>query len=172
MSSDEGFAVMDVSTSLLEDEKFKRLARDYPGLAATGTMGFVSVLAASWRHGKRVQVRDAWPAWAPYDVDAVGALMAVKLLDRTGRLPVGSWRGWFDPACKRRENFRAKWRRANDRRRVTRTNDHRGNRGVTTTDRPSDRPTDIDERVNETSSNGRARHNGRRHLGLVDPVTA
>lgn len=140
MSRDDGFAVMDVSTSILDDEKFKKLARYSPDHIGTAVTGFLATLSASWRHAKRVQIEDAWPAFMPFDRLAADALIHCKLLDKTGRIPAKPWNGWFGPARKRREVTRDRWDRYNAKRRGTSTNDDaatalapRGNDAVTAT---------------------------------------
>lgn len=141
MSRDDGFAVMDVSTSWLLDDKFTRLARGYPRLLLWCVAGYAATKAASWRHGKRMKIVDSLPAWLHYDPDGVAALVSVKLLDRTGRIPAKPWREWFEKASRRRATSRERWTRANDRRRESSQSEHdlpRGNDAVTaSTVRPS-----------------------------------
>lgn len=178
MSRDDGFAVMDVSTSWLEDDKVRRLAREFPSEVLWAVAAYDATRGASWRHGKRLRVQDSLPAWLDYDAAGVRALMAVKLLDRTGRIPVKPWREWFGKAFDAREKSRKKWRDWNARKeaeRATEQDSKPSANGLQTASSPTvpSSPTFlVEERVNETVSNGRAGANGRRHLGLVDPVTA
>lgn len=118
MSRDDGFDVADVSTSLLDDPKVRDLWR---ALGDQGRMGhavtlYAATVLASWRHGRRVTVTESTPIWLDADETLVIALRDVKLLDRTGRIPLRSWNGWFGPAAGRRERLREKWRRDNARR--------------------------------------------------------
>ncbi|MBV9484596.1 MAG: hypothetical protein JO246_00910 [Frankiaceae bacterium] len=114
MSRTEGFDVMDVSTSLPNDPKFRELARRFPDDLAPAFMAYVGTMAESWRAGERVTVDVAWPSILPRSDSAVTALLAVKLLDRSRRVTVSAWRDYFDQARERREKSRARWRRAND----------------------------------------------------------
>jgi hypothetical protein len=112
-SRDEGFAVMDVSTSICDDPKFRRLAREHPEHIASGFVAYVATMAESWRTGRRVRVEDAWPSVLPFVPESAGALRDVGLLDRAGKVPMKTWAGWFDPAARRRESSRERWRRYN-----------------------------------------------------------
>lgn len=121
MSRDDGFAVADLSTDLLDDPKVKALWRD---LGDQGRMGhaltlYTATVLASWKAGARVPVTDAAPVWLVPDETLVSALTAAKLLDRTGRIPIKAWKSWFGPAADRREKLRTKWRRANEKRAVS-----------------------------------------------------
>jgi hypothetical protein len=124
VSRSDGFAVMDVSTDIANDPKFRKLHRHAPDHSAAAFVGYISTLAESWKAGKRVSIDDSWPAFLPFDQTSVEALVAVGLLDNRGMIPSKAWHGWFDPALKRRENSRDRWRRANDKRRDDSTNDH------------------------------------------------
>lgn len=110
-SRDDGFAIMDVSTSICDDPKFRRIAREHPELVGTAFTAYMATMAESWRVGRRVGVDDAWPAILPYDAAAVSVLIEVALLDRRGVLSPKAWRGWFTPAQTRRDKSRADWRR-------------------------------------------------------------
>lgn len=159
MSRDEGFAVMDVSTSICDDPKFRRLARQNPDLVGPAFTAYMATMAESWRVGRRVGIDDAWPAILPYRQDARDALIEVGLLDRRGVLSSKAWRGWFSPAQHRREKSRADWRRWQQ--------EHRKNQGGVSPDsdpdtsipsvppvRPSGRPPVLPSRANGASANG------------------
>jgi hypothetical protein len=108
MSRDDGFAVADLSTDLLDDPKVKALWRE---LDDQGRMGhaltlYTATVLASWRAGTRVTVADAAPVWLALDDELLLVLVRVRLLDHTGRLPLRSWKGWFGPAWDRREKRR------------------------------------------------------------------
>lgn len=108
-SRDDGFSIMDISTSIHADPKFRRLCRLHPDLLAPAFMVYVSVLAESWRAGRRVTLDDAWPLLLPYD-QAVADALKVQLLDHEGRIPERAWRAWYGPASERREARRASGR--------------------------------------------------------------
>lgn len=110
----EGFAVMDVSTSLPDDPKVKRLARDHPDQLGPGFLVYVATMAESWRAGERVTYDDAWPGYLAFDQSTVDALKHVRLLDSAGRVTASAWRGYFVQARDRREKSRERWRRANE----------------------------------------------------------
>lgn len=166
MSRDDGFAVMDVSTSWLSDDKFTRLAREHPRQLLWCVSGYAATKAASWRHGKRMRITDSLPAWLAFNAEGIGALVSVKLLDRTGRIPAKTWRDWFGPAQKRRQLSLDRWARANEKRRQESTSEHdlpRGNSAATeATVRPSVRPTREDIQ-------GLRVLTGREAIGAVDP---
>jgi hypothetical protein len=106
MSREDGFDVADVATGHLDDPKVKALWRavapDQDRMSRALTL-HLSVLLASWRQGARVTVAEAVPVWLDPDAELVATLQAVGLLDRTGKLPTRSWKGWFGPAWERRE---------------------------------------------------------------------
>lgn len=114
MSRDEGFAVADVSSSLLDDPKVKRLWRERlrPDAAAMDAAVVVhqATLLASWKLGERVPAEDAAPIWSEDVAVAIESLVAVGLLDRSHKIPVKSWRNWFGVAKARRDETREKWR--------------------------------------------------------------
>jgi len=141
VSRDDGFDVADVATGLLDDPKVKALWRalDDQGLVCRALALHMATLLASWRHGCRVTVLEAVPVWLLPDAELIAALQAVRLLDKSGRLPVRSWKGWYHPAAERRDVLRERWRRANVKRAARIP---RGNSGGTATPGPSgpDRP--------------------------------
>ena len=108
MSRDDGFAVADVDSGYFEDAKLRDLWQRLhnPDQMARAVVLHQATVLASWRQGGRVTVTQACPLWAVVDADVLGALVAVKLLDRSGRLPVTSWIEWFGTAHKRREDRR------------------------------------------------------------------
>lgn len=110
-SRDDGFAIMDVSTSICDDPKFRRIARERPDLVGTAFTAYMATMAESWRIGRRVGIEDAWPAVLPYSADAAEIMVAVGLLDKRGVLSPKAWRGWFEPARNRRDKSRADWRK-------------------------------------------------------------
>ena len=105
MSRDDGFAVADVDSAYFDDAKMRDL---WQRLHDTDRMARACVLHAatllsSWRHGERVTVTQACPMWLPHDDELVVALKGVRLLDRSGRIPLGPWDQWFGTAFRRRE---------------------------------------------------------------------
>jgi hypothetical protein len=143
MSRDDGFVVMDVSTDIVNDPKVRKLYRHAPDHAGAGFAAYIATMADSWRAGRRVSVDDAWPACIPFDKPAVDALIHVGLLDRTGRIPVKSWRGWYEAARIRREKSRDRWRRYNEKRDADTTDVPRGSDADTATSVPPVRPSSL-----------------------------
>lgn len=173
MSRDEGFDVMDVSTSIVHDPKVRKLARYAPDRAGVAFTAYLSVMAESWRAGRRVQLDDAWPPFLPFDPSAAEALVHVGLLDAKGMIPAKAWHGWFDPAMERRQKSRDRWARYNAKRDAATASSPRGNDvGTASSDSPPVppvRPTDSPS-VNEEGSTGSQTPQGARALSLVDPV--
>lgn len=118
MSRDDGFPVMDVSTSIVHDPKFRLLHRDNPEHVPAAFLAYVAMLGESWKAGRRVSVNEAWPTLIPFDAEVVASMIRVRLIDRTGLPPRRAWDGWYGPARERREQSRERWRRANENRRV------------------------------------------------------
>lgn len=169
----DGFAVMDVSTSLHDDPKVKRLAREFPEQLGTGFLAYVATMGESWKAGQRLSVLESWPAHLPFDAAAVEALKAVKLLEQTGQVTASAWRGYFMQARKRRKTARDRWDRANKARRkkeaesngndnAVTARSHRGHRAATAAIRTSDsvNPTEGDS-TPPTPSPARGHRNGR-----------
>jgi hypothetical protein len=110
MSREDGFDVADVATGHLDDPKVKALWRALApdqDRMSRALLLHVAVLLASWRQGARVTVTEAVPVWLDPDETLVAALVGARLLDKGGRIPPHSWRGWFGPAWDRREKRRA-----------------------------------------------------------------
>lgn len=124
MSRDDGFAVMDVSVDIVNDPKIRKLYRVAPDHAGSAVVAYVATLGESWKAGQRVSVEDAWPAFLPFDAAAVEALKHVRLLESKGFVMFKAWKSWFTPAQTRREAIRERWRRANEKRAQSSTNDH------------------------------------------------
>ena len=137
MTRTEGFAVMDVSTSILDDPKFRRIQRQAPELVATAFTAYLGVMAESWRTGRRVSIDDAWPTIIQYDAAVDSILREVGLLDKRGLPTPKAWRGWFEPARERRDKSRERWARYNAKRDADTTLPPRGNHVGTATSVPS-----------------------------------
>lgn len=171
MTRDDGFAIMDVSTSICDDPKFRRLTRENPEHVAVGFTVYVAVMAESWKDGKRVPVTDAWPGFLPFDEAVAASLIRVGLLDSKGRLSSNAWRTWFEPARVRRDKSRDRWARYNAKRDADTTSLPRGNHADTATSVPSVRPSGppvLSETV-PGPENARARP-WDRHLNPVKPT--
>jgi hypothetical protein len=108
---------MDVSTSILHDPKFVKLARSHPELAGNAFTVYSSTMAESWHEGQRLSAGEAWPVILPrVDRAVIDALREVRLLDAKDRVTVSAWREFFERARDRREKARDRWRRGNDKR--------------------------------------------------------
>lgn len=136
MSRAEGFAVMDVSTSICDDPKFRRLQRENPEQVAVAFTAYIAVMADSWKAGQRVSIEAAWPGFLPYDETAIASLIRVGLLDKRGRPSQKAWSSWFQPANERREKARDRWARYNAGRNADTAPPPRGNHAATATSVP------------------------------------
>lgn len=105
MSRDDGFPVADVDSAYFDDAKMRDLWQRLhdPDRMARAVILHAATLLGSWRQGERITVAQASPLWMVQDVEIVDDLKAVRMLDRTGRIPLGSWNKWFGVAFKRRE---------------------------------------------------------------------
>jgi hypothetical protein len=104
MARDDGFRIADVDSGYYDDEKVRRLWRallDVPLMTEATTVHLTTVLA-SWREGRRVTAEEAAPLWLPVRAEVLAGLQTAGLLDRTGRVPVASWREWYEPALERK----------------------------------------------------------------------
>ena len=138
VSRDDGFTVMDVSTGYVDDPKWRKLLRYAPEQLGPAFIAYTATMAESWRAGRRVSIDDAWPALIPYAKPAVDALRHVGLLDSHGHVQSRAWRGWFGPAKERRDAFRDRWARANEKRRAATEKLPRGDSAATASPVPSD----------------------------------
>lgn len=127
MSRDDGFDVMDVSTSVVNDPKFRRLQRHSPANVAVGFMAYMACLGDSWKHGRRVAAADAWPVVLDFDETVIAAMTEAGLLDRRGFIPVKAWDSWFKVASERRTKARTRWARHNAKRDADTALEPRGN---------------------------------------------
>ena len=116
MGRADGFRLMDVSTTIANDPKFRRLQRQHPGLVAAAFTAYVALLGESWHAGRRVSLDDAWPAILPFDAEVGPALVDAGLLDRRGLIAAKAWAGYFGPAHARQAASLARWARANAKR--------------------------------------------------------
>jgi hypothetical protein len=164
MSRDDGFDVADVATGHLDDPKvralWRALAPDQDRMGRALTLHLATLLA-SWRQGCRVTVSEAVPVWLNPDAELVAALVDARLLDRTGRIPPRSWKGWFGPAWERRELRRESGRKggqASGKRRLSVAEpDRPSGRSVSTVrqDRLSRAPARDETPSNDGGTNGR-----------------
>jgi len=129
MSRGDGFAIMDVSTDIVNDPKVRKLFRLSPDHASAAFIAFIATLGESWKAGRRVKIDDAWPGYLDYDTAAVAALVTVGLLDKRGLLSLKAWEGWFGVAKSRRTASREKWRKENEKRRGNGAVDEQSPRG-------------------------------------------
>lgn len=140
MSRDAGFAIADVASGHFDDEKVRQLWRRLASQEAMceAVTLHMAVVLASWREGRRVTAPKATPLWLTASEDAVAALMAVGLLDRTQRVPAKTWTEWFGAANARREARREAGRRGG----LARGKQSGSNASalLNPTDRPTDRP--------------------------------
>lgn len=167
MTRDDGFDVMDVSTAIVHDPKFRKLQRYAPDHAGDAFTAYVAVMAESWKAGRRVNLDDAWPVFLPYNDAASQALIHVGLLDGRGFIPPKTWRGWFDQARERRQKARERWARHNANRTGNTALEPRGSDAATAASvrtSVNDRPSVRTQRVNEAVED-----NGARAFRLVDP---
>lgn len=137
MSRDDGFPVMDLSTDYVNDPKWRRLHRASPELLAAAFMAYTSAMCESWKAGHKVKVEDGWPVLLPYDRAVIKALMDAGFVDARGYIRPKSWSAWFEPAARRREKSRERWRRYNEKRDADTTVVPRGSDADTATSVPS-----------------------------------
>lgn len=137
MSRSDGFAVMDVSTSIVHDPKFRQLHRERPEHVAAAFMAYMATLGESWKAGRRVSVTEAWPALLPFDADVVASMIRVRLVERGGLPPRKAWDGWYRPAFERRVRSRDRWARYNAKRDADTALEPRGSDVSTATSVPS-----------------------------------
>ena len=140
MTRDEGFTVMDVSTDICNDPKFRRLQREHPEHVAPAFMAYMAVLGESWKAGRRVSVIDSWPVVVPFDPAVIESMVHVRLIERGGLPPRKAWDGWYRPAAERRAKSRDRWARYNAHRDAVTTAVPRGSDADTATSVPSVRP--------------------------------
>jgi hypothetical protein len=147
----QGFARMDVSTSIHGDPKFRLLSRRHPEQTAASLAACLILLAESWREGRRLSLDEAWTLM-PYDEAVPAAMADVGLIDDEGRIPEHVWAAWFGAAERRRELGREKQRRADAKRGRTRLDSSRPALSRPVPDRSTDGPTDgptMDEEAEE-----------------------
>ena len=157
----DGFAQMDVSTAIVEDGKFRQIAREHSEMLPTAFMAYVATMGASWQEERRVPILEAWPLLVPWDAAIVAELSRVGLLDDGGCIPAATWDRWFVPAQERRDAARDRWARANAKRRKGASRLPRGNDAATaTTVRPTVLPSIPPVRPSVRNDDGANAHNG------------
>jgi hypothetical protein len=101
MSRDE-LTRMDVDTGFLYHRKTRALQVANPERWPIYYTAYLAVLAESWKKGTRLTLADSWSVAFPCTMDeALAALVSVELLDAAGRIRVGSWKEWVEPALER-----------------------------------------------------------------------
>jgi hypothetical protein len=164
MARDDGFPVMDISTSIVHDPKFRLLHRERPEHVPAAFLAYVATLGESWKAGHRVSVTDAWPTLLPFDPEVVTSMIRVKLIERSGLPPRRAWDGWYTPARERRAASRERWRRANENRRTDGAADSddtaRLPRGTRDVPRPPSVPTVRPSKQSAPSTRAREKDDG------------
>jgi hypothetical protein len=129
----EGFKHMDVDTDWPYHRKVRMLQRLYPEHWTEYWAAYLALLAEAWKSGNRnLTVLDAWCPAVPSDPpETVAALRAAGIIDRQGRIPIASWRDWFEPAARRMEQYRQAGIASGEARRRA-TLQRRSNNGATT----------------------------------------
>ena len=162
-SRSDGFAIMDVSTSICDDPKFRRIARENPEQVAAAFLVYVATMAESWKVGRRVPVDHAWPAYLSLDETIPETMRRVGLIDARGLVSAKAWRDWFEPARDRRDKARDRWARYNAKRDADTTPPPRGNGVATATSVPSVLPS-VPSVPSGPSDTARAARDGERPL--------
>lgn len=144
MSKRPGFTVMDIDVAIADDPKFKLIARTRPEHLEPAFMAYVALLGESWKAAERATIADGWPSLLPFDEAVVATMTTVRLLDKTGRVPVTAWRKRFTDANRRRIRARERYNRYNAKRGKSGTNDDgdttsqpRGSDAITATTEPN-----------------------------------
>lgn len=92
----------DSDTRWLYGDHARKLQRLHPTDWPAYWCAYQAVVAESWWEGTRVTLEAAWSPVIPCALqDATEALQEAGLLDRTGRVTVGAWREWYEPAAAR-----------------------------------------------------------------------
>lgn len=114
---DDGFPIADVSTTLLDDPKVRKLSKRYPddGALAASICVFMATLLGSWREGRRLTASEA-ESWIEPTDERLADLRDVGLFDAKNRVNAKAWEAWFRPAWERREQARANGRKGAARR--------------------------------------------------------
>lgn len=95
---------MDVDTRWLFTDHTRKLQTAHPTTWPVYWCAYQAVLAESWWQVHRVTLADAWSPVIPGTMEeALAALQAADLLDRTGKVTISAWKKWFEPALERIE---------------------------------------------------------------------
>lgn len=129
MSRDE-LTRMDVDTGFLYHRKTRALQVAHPERWPVYYTAYLAVLAESWKKGTRLTLADSWSVAFPCTLEeALAALVGVELLDAAGRIRMGSWKEWVEPALERigrksaagKTGASARWEKERARRASTKT---------------------------------------------------
>lgn len=125
MSRDGGFEIADVDVGILDDPKWKKLARGIRDEATIARcfVAYSATMLGSWADGDRVTVGDAAPAWLTDLEDLEAHLRTYDLVDDQGKVLEHAFASWFGPAHGRREVKRERWRRGAEAKRGKRVKD-------------------------------------------------
>lgn len=101
--SRDPLARMDVDTRWAYHRKLRKLQRLNPEHWPTYWCAYLALLGEAWAAGKRsLTLEDTWvPATPCQPTEAMAALRAAGIVDKDGRVPLTSWRKWYEPVAKR-----------------------------------------------------------------------
>lgn len=93
-------ARMDVDTMFAYHHKLRKLQMQEPQQWPTYWTAYLVLLGECWRAGSRsMTLEESWCPAIPSKVsDAKAALVHAGIVDKSGRVPVASWREWYGPA--------------------------------------------------------------------------
>lgn len=94
---------MDVDTGWAYHRKLRKLQRLYPEQWPTYWAAYMTLLGEAWAVGSRkLTLEEAWCPAMPCTVEeAEKALRAAAITDTANRVPIASWRKWYEPAARR-----------------------------------------------------------------------
>jgi len=103
MSSRDRLSRMDIDTSWPYQHKVRKLQARFAQSWPAFWCAYLGLLAEAWSTGdRRLTLGEAWVGALPVDLpEAAEALRSVGLLDRFDRIPVASWREWYEPVAAR-----------------------------------------------------------------------
>lgn len=94
---------MDVDTGWAYNRKLRRLQQAEPQRWPIFWSCYMALLGEAWqRLDRRLTLVDAWvPSMPCTPAEAQAALLAARIVDKAGRVPLASWNEWVGPALER-----------------------------------------------------------------------
>lgn len=112
MTRRDRLRIMDISTDIHDDPKFRRIQRRRPDHVAPAFLAYLALLGECWQERERLALdEDTWPITITYDPEVIATMIGVGLLTDDRKITESAWAEYVAPALARIAAERERWRR-------------------------------------------------------------